>query len=217
MKTDAQLKQDVVDELKWDPAVDQTKIGVAVTEGAATLSGYVSNYAEKVAAKAAARRVDGVHAVVDKIDVQVASRHRASDEGLAERISHVLTWNVSASGKSIKAEVKNGIVTLIGEVDWHYQRANVLQNIEHVAGVIGVIDLVKIRPRASAGDVQEWISAALKRHADIEASRVSVTIANGTVTLSGEVESLAEMDRVERAAWAAPGIIEVVDNLRVKR
>ena len=217
MKTDARLKQDVVDELKWDPAVDQTKIGVAVTEGAVTLSGHVSNYAEKVAAKAAARRVDGVHAIVDKVDVQVESRHRASDEGLAERISHVLTWNVSAPGKSIKAEVQNGIVTLTGEVDWHYQRANVLQNIEHVAGVIGVIDLVKIRPRASAGDVQGRIAAALERHADIEASRVAVTIANGTVTLNGEVESLAEMDRVERAAWAGPGVVKVIDNLRIAR
>lgn len=215
MKTDVQIKQDVVEELRWDPSVDQTKIGVTVSDGAVTLTGHVDNYAQKLAAKHAAKRVAGVHAIVDKTDVRLDSKYRTSDEGLAERISHVLTWNISILGRDIKAEVKSGIVTLTGELDWQYQRANVLTNVEHVAGVVSVIDLMTIKPRASASDIQDRIAAALKRHADIEAKTVSVSAIGGIVTLSGTVDSLAEMDRVERAAWAAPGVTRVVDNLRV--
>ncbi len=215
MKTDSQIKQDVLEELKWDPEIDHTKIGITVSDGAVTLTGHVANYAQKLAAKQAAKGVNGVQAVVDKIDVRLESQYRTSDEGLAERIAHVLTWNVSIPGKSIKAEVKNGVVTLTGELEWQYQRANVRQNIEHISGVINVIDLMTVKPTASSSDVQQRITDALKRHADIEASNISVMASDGTVTLSGTVDSLAEMDRVERAAWAAPGVAKVVDNLRV--
>jgi len=215
MKTDSQIKQDVLEELKWDPEIDHTKIGVTVSDGAVTLTGHAANYWQKRAVRKAAKRVDGVHAVVDQVDVQLESQHRTSDEGLAERVAHVLTWNVSLPKTNIKAEVKNGVVTLTGDVEWQYQRANVLRNIEHIGGVANVINLITIKPRVSAVDVQQRITDALKRHADIEASKVSIMALNGTVTLSGTVDSLAEMDRVERAAWAAPGVINVVDNLRV--
>lgn len=214
MKTDAQLKQDVLDEFHWDPEVDESKIGVVVADGAVMLSGYVANYAQKLAAKRAAERVGGVHAIVDKLQVQLGSQYRTSDEGLAQRISHVLTWNVSAP-TDIKAEVNGGVVTLRGELDWHYQRTNILRNIEHVAGVISIIDLMTIKPRASADDVQRRIAEALKRHADVEASNIQVSAKGGTVTLSGTVDSLAELRRVERTAWTAPGVMKVVDDLRV--
>jgi len=215
MKTDSQIKQDVLDELKWDPEIDHTKIGIAVSDGAVTLTGHVATYAQKLAAKRVVKSVDGVQAVVDKIDVQLESQHRMTDEGLAERIAHVLTWNVSIPGKNIKAEVKNGVVTLTGQLEWQYQRANVRQNIEHISGVINVIELMTVKPNVSSGDVRQRITDALKRHADIEASNISVMASDGTVTLSGTVDSLVEMDRVERAAWAAPGVTKVVDNLRV--
>ena len=215
MKTDAQIKQDVLAELKWDAEIDETKIGVSVTKGAATMTGHVPTYSQKLAALKAVKRVAGVLAVVNNIDVLLQSQHRATDEGLAERIANVLKWNVSTLGKDLKAEVKNGVVTLTGEAEWQYQRSNIHKAIEHVTGVVNVIDLINLKPRVSAADVQEKIKEALKRHADVEAARISVIVVNGTAPLSGTVESMDEMERVENAAWAAPGVSRVVDNLRV--
>lgn len=214
MKSDSQIKQDVVAELKWNAEIDESKIGVAVTNGAVTLTGHVPSYRQKMAAKRATKRVAGVLAVVDNTEVLLESEHHATDEGLAERIANVLKWNVSTPN-NIKAEVKKGIVTLTGEVDWHYQRSNILKNVEHVGGVIDVINFINIKPRVMAADVQQSIKSALQRHADIEAAKIAVIVTNGTVTLSGTVDSMAEMDRVENAVWAAPGVTEVVDNLRV--
>jgi len=215
MKLDAQIKRDVLDELRWEAEVDDTKIGVIVGNGAVTLTGHVPTYRQKVAATAAAKRVNGVNAIVDNIEVRLPQSYRMTDEGLAERISNVLKWNVSTPSKPIKAEVAGGIVTLTGEVDWHYQRSNVIKNVQHVSGVVGVIDRIALKPRLSTADVQARIKSALERHADIEASNVSVTVVNGTVTLTGQVDSLEEMDRVEAAVWAAPGVSMVVDNLYV--
>ncbi len=214
MKSDSQIKLDVLAELKWDAEVDETKIGVAVTNGAITLTGHVPSYRQKMAAKRATKRVAGVLAVVDKTEVLLESEHHSTDEGLAERIANVLKWNVAAPN-SIKAEVRMGIVTLTGEVDWHYQRANILKNIEHVGDVIDVINFINIKPRVTTTDVQQSIKSALQRHADVEAAKIAVVVSNGIVTLSGTVDSMAEMDRVEDAVWAAPGVIKVVDNLRV--
>ena len=215
MKSDAQLKKDVTDELRWDAEVEETKIGISVTNGAVTLTGHVPSYRQKIAAADAVKRVSGVLAVVNNIDVQIESIHRTTDEGLAERIANVLKWNVSIPGKEIKADVKNGVVTLMGDLDWQYQRNNVLRNIQHVGGVVNVIDLMKVKPRVVASDVQKRIREALQRHVDVEASKITVSVADGTVTLAGTVDSVAEMDRIEDAAWTAPGVTKVVDNLRV--
>ena len=215
MKSDSQIKQDVLDELKWDAEIDESKIGVIVSNGALTLAGHVPTYRQKMAAKDAAKHVGGVNAIVDNIEVRLDSSYRTTDEGLAERISNVLKWNVSAPTKPIKAEVRNGIVTLSGEVEWQYQRTNVLKNVQHVGGVIGITDLITVKPRVTAADIQDRIKSALERHADVEADRITVAVVNGTVTLSGTVCSLDEMDRVEYAAWAAPGVSKIVDNLLV--
>lgn len=215
MKSDRQIKVDVESELKWDAEIDDTKIGVTSTNGAVTLTGHVPTYRQKVAAKQATKRVAGVMAVVDKIDVMLAREHHTTDEGLAERIANVLKWNVSVPEPGIKAEVRNGVVTLTGVVDWQYQRSNILKNVEHVGGVANVVDLIRIKPRAQVTDVVHRIKDALQRHVDVEASKVAVTVDKGKVILTGTVESLEEMDRIESAAWAAPGVTEVVDNLRV--
>jgi len=215
MKSDAQIKADVIAELKWDAEIDETKIGVAVTNGAVALSGHIPTFRQKMEAAAAAKRVAGVLAIVNNIDVMLEQDFRTTDEGLAERIANVLKWNVSIPGKEIKAAVKTGVVTLTGQVDWQYQRFNILRNIEHVGGVVNVVDRMTLKPMASATDVQHKIKSALTRHADIEASKVTVSVVNGTVTLSGTVESMDEMDRVEDAAWTAPGVSKVIDNLRI--
>ena len=215
MKTDAQIKADVIAELKWDPEIDETKIGITVSNGAVTLSGHSPTFRQKMEAATAAKRVKGVLAIVNKIDVLLDREFRTTDEGLAERIANVLRWNVSIPGNEIKAAVKDGVVSLTGQVEWQYQRSNILRNIEHVGGVVNVLDHMTVKPAASATDVQQKIKTALQRHADVEAANVTVTVANGTVTLSGTVDSMEEMDRVEDAAWTAPGVTRVIDNLRV--
>lgn len=215
MKPDAQINQDVLAELKWDPEIDDAKLTISVHHGAVTLKGFAPTYRQKIAARAATKRVAGVVALVDEIEVHLDSEHWTSDEALAERIANVLRWNVSNRTPDIKAEVKHGVVTLTGDVEWQYQRANVHKNIEHVSGVLNVVDLIALKPRASAGDIQKRIMDALRRHADLEASRITITAVGGTVTLKGEVESLDEMDRIEAAAWLAPGVTKVVDHLRV--
>lgn len=215
MKSDAQIQKDVLAELKWDSEIDESKIGVTATNGAVTLTGHVPTFRQRMVAANATKRVAGVLAVVNDIEVRLESEHRTTDEGLAERIANVLKWNVSIPGKDIKAEVKNGVVTLTGKVEWQHQRTNILRNIEHVGGVVNVINLIALKPRVSATDIQQKIKDALKRHADVEASKIAVTVLDGTVTLSGTVESLEEMDRVEDAAWAAPGVSRIIDELRV--
>lgn len=215
MRTDAQIKQDVLNALKWSTEVKEEHIGVTVHNSAVTLSGHVPTYWQKRAAREAAKGVADVKAVVDNVEVRLDAEMRTTDEGLAERIANVLKWNVSNQGQGVKAEVKNGTVTLTGQVDWHSQRQNIQRNIEHVAGVANVINLVTIRPRLSAGDVKRQILGALERHAEIEASKIRVEADNGSVTLSGTAESLAEFDRIEDAAWAAPGVTKIVNKVRV--
>lgn len=215
MKTDAQIKEDVLAALKWSTDVKAEHIGVTVHNGAVTLSGHVPTYWQKRAAKEAAKAVAEVKAVVDDVNVRLGGEMRLSDEGLAERIANVLKWNVSNKAQAVIAEVKDGTVTLTGQVDWQAQRLNIQQNVGHVAGVVNVINLITIRQRAAAGDIKQQIKEALERHADIEASSIAVEAANGVVTLSGTAESLAELDRIEDAAWDAPGVSKVVNNVRV--
>jgi len=215
MKDDYQIKQDVLDELDWDPEIEASKVGVEVTDGAVTLVGAVETYRQKQAAREAAKRVAGVRALVDRLEIELPVQHRLSDEGLAERVAHVLNWNVSADAKNIEADVQNGVVTLTGELDYHFRRRNVLDQIEHVAGVVDVIDQMTVKPKVSASDVEDRIRNALDRHAEIESENVTVRVLDGTVTLEGTAESLDEMDRIEQAAWAGPGVTNVINNLRL--
>jgi len=215
MNNDFQIKQDVLDELDWDPEVEASRVGVEVTDGAVTLVGAVETYRQKQAAIDAAKRVAGVRSLVNRLEIELPVQHRLSDEGLAERVAHVLNWNVSAEAKDIQAEVKSGVVTLMGELEHHFQRQNILDNIAHVAGVVNVIDQMTVRPKVSVSDVEERIHNALERHAEIEAQCVRVRVLDGVVTLEGTAESLDEMDRIEQAAWAGPGVTNVINNLRL--
>jgi osmotically-inducible protein OsmY len=215
VKTDAQIKMDVLNALKWSSEIREEDLGVVVHNAAVTLTGHVPTYWQKQAAKTAAKRVADVKAVVDNVEVLLDSQVRMTDEGLAQRLANVLKWNVSIQGENVKAEVKNGVVTLTGEVEWQHQRANIERNIAHVSGVANVISLITIKPRLSAPHVKRQIREALEHHAEVEASKVSVEASDGKVTLSGTVDSLAEMDRIEDAVWAVPGVSKLVNNLYV--
>lgn len=215
MTTDSFLKESVEDELRWDLRVDEAHIGVSAHDGSVTLSGRVTTYPAKMAAIEAAKRVRGVRAVADDVEVHLPSQHRREDSDVAERIAHVLEWNVSIPHTNIQAKVSSGYVTLTGEVDWEHQRRHVEQQVRHVGGVIGVVNSITIKPRTTPADVKEKIEKALHRHADLEASAVKVTVSGNKVTLDGKVKAYYERDLIERAAWGAPGVREVVDHIYV--
>jgi len=214
-KSDDRLKEDVLGELDWEPAVTEAEIGVIIKDGAVTLTGTVPSYLEKVAAKRAARRVGGVRAIADEIEVRLPSETATTDEEIAHRIAHVLEWNTQIPTDDIKAEVRNGVVTLRGDVDWNFQRTYTHRQVEGIQGVVSVTNNIHVRKRPAAQDVKKKIEHALHRHADIEASKVGLSVQDGIVTLSGEVDSFAEKDEIVDAAWSALGVSRVIDNLSI--
>ncbi|WER44702.1 BON domain-containing protein [Cupriavidus sp. WKF15] len=213
MKTDLQLKKEVAEELDWDPAIDAAAVGVEVHEGVVTLSGHLPSYAEKLAAERAAEKVSGVRAVVVNLDVRLASL--VSDEAIATAASDALQWHVHVPADAIKLRVEKGWVTLTGEVEWGYQRKLAESTVSHLRGVTGVTNQIKMLVRTAPADVVERIEAALRRHVEREAKHIDVSMRDGTVTLSGHVDSRAERLAAVGAAWSAPGVAAVVDNLQL--
>lgn len=213
--TDMQLKQSVLDELHWDAQVDAAHIGVTSSDGSVTLNGRVTSYPEKTAAINAAKRVRGVKAVADEIEVHLASDSREDDSDIAERIAHVLEWNVSVPEKNVQAKVRGGIVTLTGEVEWQHERKHVEAQVRHVSGVVGLLNQIHVKPKVSPSNVKAEIEDALFRNAELEADEVRISVSGDTVTLDGQVKAYYERDLVERAAWAAPGVRQVVDHIRI--
>ncbi|MDG5488807.1 BON domain-containing protein [Sphingomonas sp. BGYR3] len=213
MKTDTQLQKDVVEELSWAPDVEHGHIGVAAHGGVITLSGHVPNYAMKMAAEHAARRVIGVKAVAQEIEVRFASDPKTSDEEIAQRILSLFAWDVSIPDRRVQVKVEKGYVTLTGEVDWHYQKQAASKAAGRISGVKSVVNSLNVRERPAAFDVRERIIAALKRSAEVDANSIEVSVDGSTVRLGGWVRAWNERRIAEAAAWAAPGVLRVDDNI----
>ena len=212
-RSDAELKAAVVEELGGTPSVNSTHIGVAVTDGAVTLSGEVESYPEKSLAEKAAQRVRGVTAIAEEITV----RHTwgAADTDIAREASEALQRAVDVPD-TVKATVHGHVVTLSGVVAWQYQRAGAARAVRYLKGVLDVLDTVTIRPTAAVADIKAAIGAAIVRNARIENQHITVaTGPGGVVTLEGTVGSWAERRQAEHAAWSAPGVTGVIDHLRI--
>lgn len=214
MKTDHELKRDVEAELAWDPAVTSTAIGVAVSKGVVTLTGHIDTFAEKHAAERAVRRVAGVKAIALELDVRLAPSHQRSDTDIATAAHGVLTWNTLV-GDKVQATVDKGWVTLRGEVEWDYQRRSAEKAIRPLTGVVGISNDITIRPRVSSASIQMQIASALKRQAQREADRMEIKVDGSTVTLSGSVHSWNERSAAYGAAYSAPGVRAVINELRI--
>ena len=213
MKTDAQLKKDVQDELGWDPAVNATNIGVIVKDGIVTLTGHLESFAEKFAAERAAERVSGVQALAMEVEVLLRNRDRRNDVDIASAARNALTWNTVVPDSRIHIKVENGWITLTGEVDWDYQRRAAERALRDLLGVVGVKNLIAVKARVSIPDVQKKITEALERQAETEAKQVQVLVNGSRVTLRGRVHSWPERQAAQIAAWSAPGVTNVVNEI----
>ena len=215
MKSDSEIRDDVIEELRWEPRIsDPDAIGVAVRDGAVTLTGSVPSYAEKLAAAQAAERVYGVKAVANDLNVKLPGTPR-DDADIAAAIAHVLEWNVQIPEGKVHARVQDGWVTLVGEVEHDYQRREVERMVRHVRGVVGVTDNVTVKPPPEPEAVKEEIEEMFKREAEIDARHIRVEIADHTARLYGHVHSLQEAQAARTAAAAAPGVAAVDSHLLV--
>jgi osmotically-inducible protein OsmY len=213
MKTDSEIRDDVIDELRWDPQItNPDAIGVAVADGAVTLTGDISTYAEKLAAARAAERVYGVKAVANELQVKLPGAPR-DDSDIARAIAHVLEWNVQVPEGRVHARVQNGWVTLDGEVDYDYQRREVERMVRQVRGVIGVTDAITVKPPVSPEKVQQVIEDAFRREAEVDARHVQVEVSDHTARLYGHVHSVHEASAARAAASSAPGVATVESHL----
>jgi osmotically-inducible protein OsmY len=211
---DKALQDAVIEELEWDPEVDSAHIGVAASDGAVTLSGHVSSYAEKWAAVRAAERVQGVLAVADEIEVRLPSSSVRDDLDIAESIARALRSHVSVPD-SVDAEVRHGYVTLRGEVDWSYQCEAAERVARTTLGVKGVSNLITLKPRVQPTQIERRIADAIKRMASLDANQITVTGTNGTVHLKGRVHSWYEKRLAEQEAKSAPGVLKVDNEITV--
>jgi osmotically-inducible protein OsmY len=216
MKSDLQIQSDVMDELKWEPYLNASQIGVAVSNGIVTLSGQVDSYSKKLSAEKAAKRVSGVKAIAEDIQIGVSPAFRKTDTEIAEAILSALKWHSALQEEKIKIKVEDGIVKLDGEVEWEYQRNNAKVAIENLTGVRSVINLITVKPKISPTDIQQKISAAFHRSATIDAEKIQSDVVGNKVTLRGKVRSFAEKEDAENAAWAAPGITSVENKLQIE-
>lgn len=213
---DKQLRQDVIDELDFEPSIHSADIGVAAEGGVVTLTGHVPGYAQKLAAERAVWRVNGVRAVAEEIQVRFAGDKMHNDDEIAQRAIKVLAWDTLLPRDSIHVLVEDGQVLLTGMLDWNYQRELAEEDVRKLGGVVGVINNISLRQTAQAIDVKQHITNALKRHAEVEASRVKISVHDGgTVSLEGDVDNWDERQAVVRAAWSAAGVHGVDDRLRI--
>lgn len=210
---DTMLLENVEQELRWDPEVTADHIAINVNQGAVTLTGYVTNYPEKLAAVRAAERVYGVQAVADDIQIEPSGPETPNDSQISEAIMNSFRWRTNIP-EAVKAEVEDGWVTLRGEVEWDYQRREAAQ-VVGLSGVTGLTNLITLKPRSNASDVENRVSQALNRNAELDARSIWVTTDGGTVHLYGHVHSWHEKRAAERAAFAAPGVINVDNEITV--
>ena len=213
---DIELRKDVIDELEWDPSIDARTIGVAIEGGIIALTGHVGSYAEKTNAEKIVKRVHDVQGVANDLEVKLSTSLERDDVDIARSAVNALEWNVSVPKNRIQVTVTQGWVKLDGSVDWYHQKRAAEDAVFVLVGVRGVNNNINVATKqVHVQDVKGKIEAALKRNAEIDSKKIVVQATNGKVTLSGTVRSWVERQDAVNAAWSAPGVMNVVDQIRI--
>jgi osmotically-inducible protein OsmY len=215
MRLDSDIKRDVEDELRWDPDIDATDIGVAVHNGIVTLAGFVRSYAQRTEAERDAKRVAGVVGVANDIEVRLPVLDQRPDPEIARDVASALKAELPFSSENIKVVVRDGWLTLEGAVEWNYARERAESSVKRVRGVKGVTNAITLKPKVQPHEVRRKIEDALRRSAELDASRITVEANGDEVILRGTVKSWAERQEAERAAWAAPGVTRVENRITI--
>ena len=214
--TDIFLRQQIIDELDFDPQVSPAHIGVIVDDGVVTLAGHVTDYAEKLAAEAAVRRIKGVRAVADELQVRVPNHKRTADDEIAKRVADMFEWDARIPKDDIKITVQNGWVCLNGEVAWNFQRTEAQTQVAKLSGVVGLVNNIEVRSRPPIGDIREHIEDAFQRNAAIDADAIAINVEDdGKVRLEGTIHSWPERTAAENAVWSVPGVTRLESNLKI--
>ena len=216
MKTDAKIKDDVLQELAWQLGVDKTDIGVIVKDGVVTLTGVVDSYTKKIGAEKAAKSVYGVKAIAEDIEVKYSMDKGKTDTDIAKAVIDSFKWNTLIPDEEIKVKVEDGWVYLSGEAKWAYQRTAAKNAVEKLTGVKGVVSNISIKQLVEPKAIKDRIMKAFERSADLEARNIHVDVDGHTVTLTGTVHSLNEKDEARKAAFYAPGVTKVDNKLRIE-
>jgi osmotically-inducible protein OsmY len=215
MKNDVDIKRDVENELRWDPEIDPTDIGVAVKNGVVTLTGFVRSYTAKFHAEREAKRITGVLGIANDIEVRLPTDDERPDPDIARDVVAAIKAELPVAFQHIRVLVSKGFVTLEGEVEWNYQKEWAERAAGRVKGVRSVFDRIQVKPNVPAAAVKEKIEQALKRHAELEAKSITVDVNGSEVTLRGKVRSWAEREEAEHAAWRAPGVTKVINQIAI--
>ncbi|WP_405572617.1 BON domain-containing protein [Winogradskyella sp. Asnod2-B02-A] len=215
MKTDSEIKSDILEELAWQPNIDETEIGVVVEDGTVMLTGVLDDYRKKVAAEDAVKNVRGVKALVGDIQVKYGANYQKTDLEISKAIIKAFEWNTAVPEDEISVEVRDGWVNLSGEVDWAYQKDAAKRVAENIIGVKWINNTITIKQTIQPADVKEQINRAFMRSAHIEANAITVEATEGLVKLYGTVHSIAEKKAAEDAAYLSPGVHIVINELEV--
>ena len=215
MKTDSALRQDIMDELEFEPSIDANDIGVTVENGIVTVSGHVPNYHQKMLVERLVAGVRGVKGLAEEIEVRFPGSIGLADDEIAKRAVDMLKWSTVVPDDRVQVKVQKGWIILTGTLDWHYQKAGATDTLKGIKGVTGISNHIELRPRVSSIDVKARIESALKRNAQVESEGITVKVAGNNVILEGNVKAWNERRVAERAAWASPGVTAVDDRLTV--